>query len=41
MLTVLDWEGLKTLGEFDPTYLHQRSRERPPELRGFRPLSVP
>jgi CRP-like cAMP-binding protein len=26
-LTVLDWEGLKTLGEFDPTYLHQEPRE--------------
>ena len=21
-LKVLDWEGLKTAGEFDPTYLH-------------------
>jgi len=21
-LTVLDWEGLKEVGEFDPTYLH-------------------
>ncbi len=26
-LTVKDWEGLKTLGEFDPTYLHQEPRE--------------
>ena len=23
VLTVLDWEGLKLAGEFDPTYLHQ------------------
>ncbi len=23
-LTVLDWEGLKEVGEFDPTYLHLR-----------------
>ena len=23
-LTVLDWEGLKLVGEFDPTYLHLR-----------------
>ena len=23
-LTVLDWEGLKAMGEFDPTYLHLR-----------------
>jgi CRP-like cAMP-binding protein len=23
VLTVLDWEGLKLTGEFDPTYLHQ------------------
>jgi hypothetical protein len=21
-LTVLDWDGLKTAGEFDPAYLH-------------------
>ena len=26
-LTVTDWAGLKTLGEFDPTYLHQEPRE--------------
>jgi CRP-like cAMP-binding protein len=26
-LTVNDWEGLKGLGEFDPTYLHQVFRE--------------
>jgi CRP-like cAMP-binding protein len=26
-LRVLDWEGLKTLGEFDPTYLHLVKRE--------------
>ena len=26
-LTVLDWEGLKALGEFDPTYLHHVPRE--------------
>jgi CRP-like cAMP-binding protein len=26
-LTVKDWEGLKTLGEFDPTYLHQEPKE--------------
>jgi CRP-like cAMP-binding protein len=26
-LTVKDWEGLKALGEFDPTYLHQEPRE--------------
>jgi hypothetical protein len=26
-LTVNDWEGLKALGEFDPTYLHQKPRE--------------
>jgi CRP-like cAMP-binding protein len=26
-LTVLDWEGLKQAGEFDPTYLHLRNRE--------------
>ncbi len=26
-LTVLDWEELKLLGEFDPTYLHQDPRE--------------
>jgi CRP-like cAMP-binding protein len=26
-LTVLDWEGLKALGEFDPTYLHQDPQE--------------
>ncbi len=25
-LTVLDWDGLKALGEFDPTYLHQVPR---------------
>jgi len=24
VLTVLDWEGLKAAGEFDPTYLHLR-----------------
>ena len=23
VLTVLDWEGLKLAGEFDPDYLHQ------------------
>ncbi len=23
VLTVLDWEGLKLAGEFDPAYLHQ------------------
>jgi hypothetical protein len=23
VLTVLDWEGLKLTGEFDPSYLHQ------------------
>jgi CRP-like cAMP-binding protein len=23
-LVILDWEGLKQLGEFDPTYLHQK-----------------
>jgi CRP-like cAMP-binding protein len=23
-LTILDWEGLKQAGEFDPTYLHQQ-----------------
>jgi CRP-like cAMP-binding protein len=23
ILTILDWEGLKSAGEFDPTYLHQ------------------
>ena len=27
MLTVDDWEGLKDLGEFDPTYLHHAPRE--------------
>jgi CRP-like cAMP-binding protein len=26
-LKVLDWEGLKTVGEFDPTYLHLVKRE--------------
>jgi CRP-like cAMP-binding protein len=26
-LTVNDWEGLKAVGEFDPTYLHQQPRE--------------
>jgi hypothetical protein len=26
-LTVDDWEGLKALGEFDPTYLHQQPRD--------------
>ncbi len=26
-LTVTDWPGLKALGEFDPAYLHQQSRE--------------
>jgi CRP-like cAMP-binding protein len=26
-LTVNDWERLKALGEFDPTYLHQQPRE--------------
>ena len=25
-LTVLDWEGLKEVGEFDPTYLHLHSK---------------
>jgi CRP-like cAMP-binding protein len=25
-LTVLDWERLKHVGDFDPTYLHQRGR---------------
>ena len=25
-LTVLDWEGLKEVGEFDPTYLHLRQQ---------------
>jgi CRP-like cAMP-binding protein len=24
LLTILDWEGLKRTGEFDPTYLHQK-----------------
>jgi hypothetical protein len=24
-LTVLDWEALKEVGEFDPTYLHLHS----------------
>jgi len=23
-MVILDWEGLKQLGEFDPTYLHQK-----------------
>ncbi len=23
VLTVLDWDGLRLTGEFDPTYLHQ------------------
>ncbi len=27
VLTVLDWDGLKHTGEFDPTYLHQDVRE--------------
>jgi CRP-like cAMP-binding protein len=27
VLTVLDWEGLKEAGEFDPTYLHLENRE--------------
>jgi CRP-like cAMP-binding protein len=26
-LRVLDWEGLKRMGEFDPTYLHHVPRE--------------
>jgi CRP-like cAMP-binding protein len=26
-LTVLDWEGLKTAAEFDPTYLHLREHD--------------
>jgi CRP-like cAMP-binding protein len=26
-LTVLDWDGLVALGEFDPRYLHQQPRE--------------
>ncbi len=26
-LTVLDWEGLKALGEFEPTYLHHVPQE--------------
>jgi CRP-like cAMP-binding protein len=26
-LKVLDWEGLKTVGEFDPTYLHLAKKE--------------
>jgi CRP-like cAMP-binding protein len=26
-LKVLDWEGLKTVGEFDPTYLHLVKKE--------------
>ena len=26
-LTVLDWDGLRALGEFDPTYLHHVPRE--------------
>jgi len=25
-LTVLDWEGLKEMGEFDATYLHLNSQ---------------
>jgi hypothetical protein len=28
VLTVLDWEGLKRVGEFDPTYLHQPNGQR-------------
>jgi CRP-like cAMP-binding protein len=27
VLRVLDWEALKTVGEFDPTYLHLRTEE--------------
>ncbi len=26
-LTVLNWEGLKEAGDFDPTYLHLENRE--------------
>jgi hypothetical protein len=26
-LKVLDWDGLKEAGEFDPTYLHLARRE--------------
>jgi hypothetical protein len=26
-LKVLDWEGLKEVGEFDPTYLHLLKQE--------------
>ena len=26
-LTVLDWEELKRVGDFDPTYLHLENRE--------------
>ena len=28
-LTVLDWEGLKQAGDFDPTYLHFRHQDAP------------
>ena len=26
-LQVLDWQGLKAAGDFDPTYLHLKNRE--------------